>query len=440
MHSATSRTGSRPSNTASGSGAVLAGLVSPCTSHSTCGYSLRILAIPCITSILAARRCELVCCTFHVCAAEGTLASPAPLNTTSRGTRAEKPVPLSSGGPGSSAETPRMNCSMRSRALSTETSCCDNSFAGDSTSAVAFSAAAFSAAAFSAAAFSAATFSAAAFSIALTPSPTAFAPSRPFLPTKVTPSTVAEPTTFAPSRPFLPTKVVPSTVAVPTALTTLTVAVPTALALSTVAAPAAFMPSTDCRPIKAAPSPMALTPPTVAATLASTAPTIAPSDFEGPARMMILNSARSISPSLFVSAVAIISSMAFSARPFLYLLRMYAFISSGLILPLLSLSTLANAASSPASDLSISSPKIAWKPAVTPSVSNVFSSPEITRLPVAFMPSPTAAPAELKNLPVSAAPIPIISVISPAFFVGFVILSVSTVTFSSASSHDFSEL
>ena len=78
----------------------------------------------------------------------------------------------------------------------------------------------------------------------------------------------------------------------------------------------------------------------------------------GPARMMALNSSRSISPSLFVSVTAIIWAI-FLVVSFGYTLRMYDFISSWLMLPLLFVSTLANAASSPASDLSMSSAKAA---------------------------------------------------------------------------------
>ena len=77
----------------------------------------------------------------------------------------------------------------------------------------------------------------------------------------------------------------------------------------------------------------------------------------GPARMMTMNSAKSTSPSLSMSAAIIISSTVLSSRPYSYVLRMHPIISSASILPLLSMSILAKAASSPASDLSMPSPK-----------------------------------------------------------------------------------
>ena len=127
--------------------------------------------------------------------------------------------------------------------------------------------------------------------------------------------------------------------------------------------------------------------------------------------MMVLNSSRLILPFLFTSAVAIISQITESWRPVPYTLRMYAFISATSISPLLSASTLVNAPSRPASDLSMSSPKTTWKPAAT-----LFSK-SVTRLPVALTLSPTAVPAEQKSLPASAA------MILPASLVAFTIES-----------------
>ena len=123
---------------------------------------------------------------------------------------------------------------------------------------------------------------------------------------------------------------------------------------------------------------------------------------------MILNSLRPISLSLCdnrpMRAVMIISPMVSSSSPLSYTLRRYAFICVALILPLLPVSTLANAASRPASDLSMSSPKTDWKPAVKPSNSNVFSSPVTKRPPVALTPSPTALAPSRLILPTKTAP------------------------------------